>query len=98
MVVDLVRVKEPTLIMAVLGAPAPKLLVILAMLVMGPAGQVQLMLEVTLQVTGVAQAEAKLPTFQVKLLPAKLPQALLSPVKQEGKVSVTTTLFSAPRA
>src|SRR5579871_238571 len=96
--VVLFKVKPPTSMMAVLGAPAPRLLVILAILVMGPVGQVQLMLEVTLQVTGVAQAEAKLPTFQVKLLPEKLPQALESPVRHEGKLSVTTTLFSAPRA
>ena len=95
---DLVRLKEEILITAVLGAPAPRLLVTLAMLVMGPVGQAQLMLEVTVQVTGVAQAEAKLPTFQVKLLPEKLPQALERPVKQEGKLSVTVTLFSAARA
>lgn len=96
--VVLLRVNPPTSMMAVLGAPAPKLLVTLAIFVMGPAGQVQLMLEVILQVTGAAQADAKFPTFQVKLLPEKLPQGLLNPVRQAGKESVTVTPVSAWRA
>jgi hypothetical protein len=93
---DLVRVKEEMSMIAVLGAPAPALLVTFAMFVMGPVGQVQLILEVMEQVTGGEQAELKLPTFQVKLLPEKLPQLELF-VRQEGKVSVTVTPLSAPR-
>ena len=83
---------------ALLGMPAPKLLVTAAVLVMGPAGQAQLILEVTVQVTGFEQAEAKFPTFQVTELPVTFAQGLAFPVRQAGSWSVTITLFSAARA
>ncbi len=85
-------------ITAMPGTPGPKLLVTAAVLVMGPVGQAQLMVEETVQVRGLAQA-AKFPAFQVMMFPAKAaPQVELSPVRQPGKGSVTTTLFSATRA
>jgi hypothetical protein len=76
------------------GTPGPKLLVTAAVLVMGPVGQPQPTVELIVQVAGLAQAEAKFPTFQVKVFPEKLPQELVSPLKQAGNGSVTTTLFS----
>ena len=90
-----VREKELISITAVPGTPVPRLLVTAAVLVMGPVGQAQLMVEETVQLTGLAQAE-KLPAFQVRVLPEKLPQELVRLVRQEGKGSVTTTLFSEP--
>ena len=90
-----VRLKEVMPMTAIPGTPGPRLLVTVAVFVMGPVGQAQLMVEETVQVAGLAQA-AKLPAFQVKVLPEKLPQELVSPVRQPGKGSVTTTLFSDP--
>ena len=84
--------------MDVLGALAPRLLVTAAVLVMGPAGQLQLICEVIVQVVGFAQPDEKFPTFQLTELPETFaPQLVVMPVRQEGRVSVTITLFSAPR-
>ena len=94
---DFESVKELMPITAEPGTPGPRLLVTAAVLVMGPVGQAQLIVELIVQVAGLAQAEAKFPTFQVKVFPEKLPQELVSPVKQAGKGSVTTTLFSGVR-
>lgn len=90
--------KELMSITAVAGTPAPKLLVTEAMLVMGPVEQPLPIREVTVQVTGLAQADAKLPTFQVNVFPEKVPpHVLVKLLKQAGKGSVTTTVFSVPR-